>query len=440
MEQGKRSAFKSFLTFFGENIKNFFDYRSLNNKQYSMYDVVMSAYSCFHVQSQSFLSHQKFMENTNGKNNARSLFGINNIPCDNQIRNIIDKQPPSVLDNVYRESFNWLQDNGKLKPFIGINDTLLMALDGTEFFSSYKIECENCLTKTSSKNGTTRSYHSALTPAIVAINNPNVIPFSPEFITPQDGHDKQDCENAAAKRWLDTNSDFFKDHKITILGDDLYSRQPVCETVLEKGFNFIFVCKYPSHKYLKEWITIADDKIDLNKSVERVWTGKRTLHYTYRFANNVPLKDGKDAMPVNWAELVITDDAGKIVNTFAFVTNHQIDENNVKAIIESGRCRWKIENENNNTLKTKGYNIEHNFGHGNEHLANTLLSMNILAFLCHTMMDISDKRYILLRKSLPTRRKFFTDIEALTTYMYFGNWDQLLKFMINGLELKDPGG
>jgi len=54
---------------------------------------------------------------------------------------------------------------------------------------------------------------------------------------------------------------------------------------------------------------------------------KKTLHHTYRFVNNIPLKDGKDAMHVNWVELTITNDAGRKVNTFAFVTNHYVDKN-----------------------------------------------------------------------------------------------------------------
>ena len=52
------------------------------------------------------------------------------------------------------------------------------------------------------KNGTVTYSHSASTPVIVASGNPRVIPLEPEFITPQDGHEKQDCENVAAKRWL----------------------------------------------------------------------------------------------------------------------------------------------------------------------------------------------------------------------------------------------
>jgi hypothetical protein len=43
----------------------------------------------------------------------------------------------------------------------------------------------------------------------------------PEFIVPQDGHEKQDCERAAAKRWLARHSPRFPAQTVTYLGDDL---------------------------------------------------------------------------------------------------------------------------------------------------------------------------------------------------------------------------
>jgi hypothetical protein len=47
-------------------------------------------------------------------------------------------------------------------------------------------------------NGKTRYSHKAVMPVIVSPKQSSVIPLAPEFITPQDGHDKQDCEIAAA--------------------------------------------------------------------------------------------------------------------------------------------------------------------------------------------------------------------------------------------------
>jgi len=65
-------------------------------------------------------------------------------------------------------------------------------------------------------------------------------PWSPSFITPQDGHAKQDCEQVAAKRWIERQAGRYQ--QVTILGDDLYCKQPFCELLLDHGFNFILVC------------------------------------------------------------------------------------------------------------------------------------------------------------------------------------------------------
>ncbi len=105
-------------------------------------------------------------------------------------------------------------------------------------------------------------------------------------------------------------------------------------------------------------------KKDLIEKIIMRWTGKERLYYRYRFTNNVPLKDGEGAMLVNWAELTILDNEGNARKHFSYITNHNITTDNIVSLIEAGRAKWKIENENNNILKTKGYHLKHNFGHG----------------------------------------------------------------------------
>ena len=107
-------------------------------------------------------------------------------------------------------------------------------------------------------------------------------------------------------------------------------------------------------------------------------------------------------------------------------------------IVLAGRTRWKVENENNNTLKTKGYNLEHNFEYGKDHLVSFLATLNILSLLFHTLLELVDDKYQLLRSHLPTRKTFFDDLRALTRYLVFDSWDHLLTFMIQGLELDLP--
>ena len=167
------------------------------------------------------------------------------------------------------------------------------------------------------------------------------------------------------------------------------------------------------------------------KNAKREGTKKRIYHY--RYMNEIPMKDGPEASRVNWAELTITDEAGKIIFHIAFITDHRINEETVADLIEAGRCRWKIENEDFNTLKTKGYHFEHNFGHGKQNLSQTLLSLNVIAFLFHTVLELLDERCTYLRSSLPRRDTFFQHIAALTHYLCFAGWQSLLDFMIRGI-------
>ena len=112
----------------------------------------------------------------------------------------------------------------------------------------------------------------------------------------------------------------------------------------------------------------------------------------------------------------------------AFITDWTITDENVAALVATGRARWKIENENNNTLKTKGYPLEHNFGHGKKHLSSLLAAMNRLALLCHTFLAFCDESYRLIRATLPTRKTFFDDIRALLRYHCFPSWEAMLDF------------
>jgi hypothetical protein len=105
------------------------------------------------------------------------------------------------------------------------------------------------------------------------------------------------------------------------------------------------------------------------------------------------------------------------------------------AACQLGRTRWKIENEAINVLKNQGYHLEHNFGHGDQHLSSTLFTLNPLAFLAHTTLFLANQQYRLIRDALVKRTTFFDDLRALTRYMLFLSWEHLLTFMIDGLEI-----
>jgi len=420
-------------------IADFPDKRTGENRMYTMEDAALGAFSVFFTQCPSFLAHQKAMEEEKGRSNAQTVFGLEKIPTDNHIRDLLDPVRPEAVFPVFDEAFRILEEAGHIDQFRVFNGDLLISLDGTWFFSSQKIHCDNCTTITH-KDGSTIYYHSVVTPVVVKPGSDKVIALAPEFMVPQDGHNKQDCENAAAKRWIQGGGKKYSPLGVTILGDDLYGNHPICTLLVKNGFNFILVCKPDSHKTLYEWVGLLEEGVDRHTMVIRRWNGKIGEVYTYRYANNVPLRDSDDTVWVNWMELTITTEDGHMLYRNAFATNHPITDKNIENLIVCGRARWKVENENNNTLKTKGYNLEHNYGHGKKYLSTLLATFIILAFLFHTVLEMTDERYRLIRKKLPSRKTFFDDIRALTRYICFDSWDHVMDFMMEGLKLRLDSG
>jgi len=411
------------------------DHRKGENTQYEIKDAAVSAFGVFFTQSASFLAYQRLIEEVKGKSNVQSLFGAERIPSDNQIRNLLDPQDPEMLSGVFAKGLKAVAESGQMEKFSSYGGQYLISVDGTQTVSSQKIHCPNC-THRELKNGETQYAHAAILPVIAKAGESRVLVLEPEFISPQDGHEKQDCERAAIKRWVQRNAERFSSGQYTLLGDDLYACQPICELFLENGFNFLLVCKPDSHVALYEQVAFLS-KLDLVEEVRlRHWNGRYAEIHHYRFVNGVPLRRGEEALQVNWSEIIITrEDNGKQTYHNTFITNHRLTPDNIIPMVRDGRARWKSENETNNVLKTKGYHLEHNFGHGEHSLANFLLTLNLLAFLLHTLLDLLDEHYRLLRQHLVVRKDFFNDLRALLRYMLFDNWNHLMHFMLTSLEL-----
>ena len=376
------------------------------NTRYTIQNAALGAFGIFFMQSPSFLEYQRLLNQCQGHDNAQTLFGVEPIPCDNQIRKLLDPIAPRYFAPVFFEVFAHLEQQRWLEPFRVLDHQLLVALDGTQYFSSQALHCRNCLTRQLS-NGQTLYYHTAMTPVIVCPGHPQVIAFAPAYIMPQDGHAKQDCEQAAGKRWMTQHASTLVPHHVTLLGDDLYSKAPFCALALHQGFNFILVCKPESHPKLYERLAFWQAQGAITQCEQRRRKGRVTEVAIYRFINEVLLQGGKHALAVHWVEMtVVNAKTGAQLYSNTFITNHHLSMANVAQVAQAGRGRWKIENENNNVLKTKGYHLEHNFGHGKQYLAATMLSLNLLAFLFHTVLEWSDERYALLRQVLSRRRRF----------------------------------
>ena len=307
---------------------------------YSMADIGLSAFSLFFMQSESFLAHQRALEEGRKMSNCQSLFGMTAVPTDNHIRAMLDPVHPSHLQPAFDQALDMLRRHGGLRAFQRLGDRMLIALDGTEYFCSQKLGCPQCLTRRRA-NGKTESYHAMLAGTVVAPGHAMALPLMPEFIAPQDGAEKQDCERSAAKRWLASHGERLKDLRLVYLGDDLFACQPVAEVIQGAGGDFLLTAKPSSHKALYDFMQGAT----LEEHTVKQKLGGKRLTYCYRWFEQAPLRDGHDAMLVNWIGVTITDAKGKVTYNSAFVTSLPVTRDTVAEIVACARARWKIENE-----------------------------------------------------------------------------------------------
>ena len=413
------------LTVLKSACSGFPDKRRGGDVTYSMADIGVSAFALFFMQSESFLSHQRALEQGSADSNCRGLFGMAAIPTDNHIRSMLDPVDPSHLQPCFDACLEALQKHGGLESFQRLDGRCLIALDGTEYFCSQKIGCPHCLTRKRA-NGAVESYHAMLAATLVAPGHTMTLPLMPAFIEPQDGHEKQDCERAAAKRWLGDHGARLSRLKPVYLGDDLFACQPIAEAVRAAGADFIFTCKPQSHKALHDFIAGASPE---QLTVKDTTGAKRQTRH-YRWFNAVPLRDGADAMTVNFIAIAIADAKGKVTYKSAFVTSLELGKANAEAIASAARARWKIENESFNVLKNNGYCLEHNFGHGRDRLAMLFAAMNLLAFAYHCVCDSLEAKWIAARKAKGSRTRFFEHIRTLSAYIVFPDWDVFLETLI----------
>lgn len=195
---------------------------------------------------------------------------------------------------------------------------------------------------------------------------------------------------------------------LIIVGDSLYSKQPTVETIRDLHMDYVLVAKPDDHKILMEWVN--EQKV-LKETSRMEIKDKKGRTHIYDWVNEVPLNDNRKTVIVNYFEYWLQD-KGKTTYHNSWVTNLPVDCTNIAELVKIGRCRWKIENETFNTLKNQGYHIEHNYGHGKNHLSFNFFLLNLLAFFMHQIFELTYLPYQQLRQKFGSRRNLWDHLRA----------------------------
>ena len=417
------------------------DYRDPLRSQIPIHDFFMSAFAVFAMKFPSLLQFEEEMRKQRNFSNLKKLFYVTQVPSDTHMRAVIDDYSDEIFRPMFRSIFEKAQRAKVLKDFAVWDNTYCLAVDGTGYFFSDSVHCENCLVKRHKEKGETSFHHQMLAGALVHPDKNTVIPVCPVTIQKQDGETKNDCEQNAIKRFL---IQFREDHpklKVVLLTDALHSTLPCLDLLTKLEMDFILAVKPGSHEKLfggldrmeaTSQVHHFEDEEEIGDKVKK----KVTRHY--RFCNGVLLNHQSAKLSVNFLEYWETtqwvDQKGRLQEErihFSWVTNYSLYDSSARQIVRAGRTRWKIENETFNTLKNQGYEFEHNFGHGKKNLSSNFAHLMMLAFLVDQLQEMKCPVFqTALEKVYFKRTRLWEKLKAIYEFIpiEFENWLEFLSF------------
>jgi hypothetical protein len=352
MKIKKHLNFTSLRRKVSEIFSSVVDRRQKSKVAISIHDAMLSGLACMYFQDPSLLQFQKRMQDEQHSNNLSTFFEVKNIPKETQMREIIDAVDSEHFRQIFKDYYLRLQRGKHLEKFQIFPNVYYFPVDGSQFFSSQDVHCEQCLTK-EHQNGSTTYSHCVLQGGIMHPDCAQIIPFMPEQIVNTDGSTKQDCEMNAAKRFLEKLRQGFPQLGLLIGGDALFSKQPIIEDVLHYKMHYLFAAKPSDHTYMMEWLDTYDQLHDIQ------FIDEKGRQHHYEWMNDVPLHGEKDSISVNFLRCTITGKNKKgiteILYRNSWVTDLTVSEENIKILVRAGRCRWKSENECFNVMKNHGY-------------------------------------------------------------------------------------
>jgi hypothetical protein len=364
------------------------------NKQNSLSSYLMCGFSIFHLKDPSL--HHFRVNYPERSANLNRIYGIEKLYSDSAIRDAIDIIKPTELQKLFSIPVQFLEEQGVMLDYKVLKDFHIVAFDGTEHYCNTTATdkpCEHCLVKEyRNKQGEvtkTTYHHQALAGVMVHPLHKEVFPINAEAIVKQDGATKNDCEQNAAKRLIPIIRAMLSKEKYQLIGvfDALYATGPMIQLLVSEKMSFTIVSKETFVNVQVERLR-KENKLEQSEIVNA--KGEKT---TFRWVNKLILNGANQDILVNYFEIEQVDKTGKPLYFNAWITDIDVNNQNVVELVQIARSRWKIENETFNTLKNQGYHLEHSFGHGNKFLATNFMLLTFLAFLTDQVTQKLDKSF-----------------------------------------------
>lgn len=400
------------------------------NKSLTIRDACKSGFAIYSLKASSLLDFRPKAPAEEA--NLRRCFGIDKIPSDSGLKKLLDNVDSTSLRRVFDRVYDYLQQHEVIDNYRFHQDYLTVSIDGVHHYSSQKVSCPACLEK-HHRDGSITYSHSMLSAALVHAKRAEVFILDNEPIVKQDGENKNDCERNAASRLFSNLAGTLGSESVVYALDALYGCAPVINLITQTSASWKYVinAKEAGHKHLFAQFDQRNDEGQVN------WRTLRRKDGTYEigYVSDLELNASNREVSTNLITLNYQPKKGASI-TFSWMTNLELTADTIMAVTQIGRSRWKIENEVFNTLKNQQYNFDHNFGHGQQHLATNFAYLMMLAFTIDQLRQYGSHLFRSICKGLKTKKAAWDAIRTVFKMVLCESVDDLCRKVLDIYQLR----
>ncbi len=326
---------------------------------YELTEIITACLAMFIFKNGSRNEFTNQRNDGNFEENYERLFNLA-LPHTDTVDQVMRKLSEDQLVQLKQGMLQALLSAKTLHKFRFLKKWFVIAVDGTGIVSYSHKHCDQCLHKTS-KNGKTTYFHNVLEAKLITPNGFSISIATEWIANPVGEYEKQDCERKAFQR-------------LALQLKKAYPRLPICITVdaLYPYQGFFDICG------ANDWAWIVNFK---DGNLPSVWEKVNQLRPRASHQRTCCCRDANNSIEqqytwingidyhghmIHWIECVetvqsLSEKSGPKQMRFVHLTSIEMDYNNAPLISQTGRLRWKIENEGFNTQKNQGYALKHQY-------------------------------------------------------------------------------
>ena len=322
---------------------------------YSLLELIMAGVTMFLFKQGSRNAMNNERDEPRFRKNYERLFKTR-LPHMDTVEDVMRVLDAHHIETLKTELVKGLLTKKLLRKYRVFGHSYQVVIDGTHVMDVPAGHCDHCLHQTF-KNDKVRYFHNVLEAKLVG-DNGFCLSLATEWIENEEEYEKQDCELKAFARLARTLKQRYPRLSICVVADGLYPNQTFFRICSEHGWAWIVTFKDGNLPSVWKRVVQRQGLRPCRRREEHLHQGGQEIHRIYEWHPRMTYQ----GFPIHW---FACEEVVDLTSTrFVYLSSLEMDCSSVLELTESGRLRWKIENDGFDIQKHHGYGLGPQFSRG----------------------------------------------------------------------------